>query len=148
MCWTDCADAQADLRLSCSHMAKTGFHMTWLNYELAYMKRILTKYANSASEQSHQRIRCSHIQFKELDEASDKEPHLWPRCACAFKWLRSLFSRDGSYEPHHNKTCFCRLRTTKAQISLRIRAFRSAPLLFAALIAYLWFLYPKFQGST
>ena len=31
-CWSDCADAQADLRLCCSHMAKTGFLMTWLNY--------------------------------------------------------------------------------------------------------------------
>ena len=28
--WSDCADAQADLRLCCSHMTKTGFLMTWL----------------------------------------------------------------------------------------------------------------------
>ena len=38
-------------------------------------------------------------------------------------------------EPHHKKTCFCHMRTTKAQISLadlRIRAVWSAPLLFAA----------------
>ena len=27
-------DAQADLRLCCSHMAKTGFLMTWLNWDL------------------------------------------------------------------------------------------------------------------
>ena len=27
---SDCADAQADLRLCCSHMAKAGFLMTWL----------------------------------------------------------------------------------------------------------------------
>ena len=26
----DCADAQVDLRLCCSQMAKTGFLMTWL----------------------------------------------------------------------------------------------------------------------
>ena len=26
------------------------------------------------------------------------------------------------YEPHHDKTCLCNMRTTKAQISLRIRA--------------------------
>ena len=26
------------------------------------------------------------------------------------------------YEPCHEKTCFCHMRTTKAQISLRIRA--------------------------
>ena len=28
--WSDCADAQADLRLCCSHMVETGFLMTWL----------------------------------------------------------------------------------------------------------------------
>ena len=28
--WSDCADAQGDLRLCCSHMAKTGFLITWL----------------------------------------------------------------------------------------------------------------------
>ena len=31
------------------------------------------------------------------------------------------------FEPRHEKTCFCPMRTTKAQISLR----GSAPLLFA-----------------
>ena len=36
------------------------------------------------------------------------------------------------YQPRHDKTCFCHIRTTKAQISLRIRAVWSAPLLFAA----------------
>ena len=34
-------------------------------------------------------------------------------------------------EPHREKTCFCFMQTTKAQISLRIRADWSAPLLFA-----------------
>ena len=29
-CWSDCADAQADLRFCCLHMAKTSFLMTWL----------------------------------------------------------------------------------------------------------------------
>ena len=28
--WSDCTDVQADLRLCCSHMAQTGFLMTWL----------------------------------------------------------------------------------------------------------------------
>ena len=36
------------------------------------------------------------------------------------------------YEPCHQKTCFCHMRTTKVQISLRIREVWSAPLLFAA----------------
>ena len=46
---------------------------------------------------------------------------------------RSRPTRKGfSYEPHHEKTCLCPLRTTKVQISLPIRAVWSAPLLFAA----------------
>ena len=36
------------------------------------------------------------------------------------------------FEPRHEKTCFCHVRITKAQISLRIQAFLSVPLLFAA----------------
>ena len=36
------------------------------------------------------------------------------------------------YEPRHEKPCFSYMRITKAQISLRIRAVWSAPLLFAA----------------
>ena len=35
------------------------------------------------------------------------------------------------FEPHHEKTCLCHMRTTKAQIKLRIRPVWSAPLLFA-----------------
>ena len=35
-------------------------------------------------------------------------------------------------EPHHAKTCLCHMRTTIAQISLRIRAIWPTPLLFAA----------------
>ena len=35
-------------------------------------------------------------------------------------------------EPRHEKACFSHIRTTKAQISLRIRAVWSEPLLFAA----------------
>ena len=41
------------------------------------------------------------------------------------------------------------MRTTKAQISLRIRAVWSAHLLFAAKTEwYLLFIYPKFQDSS
>ena len=36
-----------------------------------------------------------------------------------------------SYEPRHEKTCFCHMRTTKMQISLRFHTVWSAPLLFA-----------------
>ena len=33
-CWSDYADAQTDLHLCCSHMAKTGFLMMWLIQQL------------------------------------------------------------------------------------------------------------------
>ena len=36
------------------------------------------------------------------------------------------------FESRHEKTCFSHMRTTKVQISLRIHAVWSAPLLFAA----------------
>ena len=39
---------------------------------------------------------------------------------------------SGIDEPHHEKTQFCHMLTTKAQISLRIYVVWSAPLLFAA----------------
>ena len=45
----------------------------------------------------------------------------------------SFEKRQRSNEPRHEKTCLCHVRTTKAQISLRIRAVWSAPLLFAYL---------------
>ena len=38
------------------------------------------------------------------------------------------------FEPRHEKTCLCHMRTTKAQFSLRIRAVWSTPLMFAAWI--------------
>ena len=37
-----------------------------------------------------------------------------------------------TFKPHHEKTCLCHMRTTKAQISLRICAVWSAPLFFTA----------------
>ena len=39
-----------------------------------------------------------------------------------------------SFEPRHEKTCFSHMQTTKVQISLRIHAVWSAPLLFATQI--------------
>ena len=34
-----------------------------------------------------------------------------------------FYGSQSLYEPCHDKTCFCHVRTTKAQISLRICAF-------------------------
>ena len=43
-------------------------------------------------------------------------------------------------EPRHEKTCLCHTRTTKVQISLRILAVWSTPLLFAAwIVQYLYY---------
>ena len=47
------------------------------------------------------------------------------RTGCGYKSFSTVFER------RHEKTCFCHMRTTKAQINLRIRAVWSAPLLFA-----------------
>ena len=43
-----------------------------------------------------------------------------------------VISQQPINEPHHEKTCFCHMRTTKAHISLCIRTVWSAPLLFTA----------------
>ena len=49
-------------------------------------------------------------------------------------WDVQLCKRSKSliFEPHHDQTCLCHMRTTKAQISLRICAVWSVPLLFTA----------------
>ena len=41
-------------------------------------------------------------------------------------------SEKKTNEPRHEKTCVSHVQTTKVQISLRIRAVWSAPLLFTA----------------
>ena len=53
-----------------------------------------------------------------------------------FSTISQLLHTDSSStnEPRHEKTCFCHMRTTKAQISLRIRAVWSPPGLFTALV--------------
>ena len=41
---------------------------------------------------------------------------------CQFTYMYVSFIFMYRIEPHHEKTCLCHMRTTKAQISLRIRA--------------------------
>ena len=57
---------------------------------------------------------------------------LFAICVCIF--LDTLL-----YEPYHEKTCLCHMRTTKVQISLRISAVWSAPLLLTPW--KVWYLY-------
>ena len=49
-----------------------------------------------------------------------------------FNQIGTMEGWSFTYEPRHEKTCLCHMRTTKVQISLRIHAVWSAPLLFAA----------------
>ena len=61
--------------------------------------------------------------------------------------IPSAFSDSLSYEPRHEKTYLCYMRTTKAQISLRIRAVRSAPFRCLDSVVPL-VLYTEFQASS
>ena len=62
---------------------------------------------------------------------SENEPeiYMYKKSQCFFFsfWLTIII-----IEPHHEKTCFWHMRTTKMQISLRIRAVWSALVLFPA----------------
>ena len=62
--------------------------------ESAHVKKIIITYANS--------------------EGSGEPAHLHN--------LARALPVASIYEPHHEKTCLCHMQTTKAQISLRIRA--------------------------
>ena len=67
-------------------------------------------------------------------------------CTVPVPIIPALIISGLTYEPCHDKTCFCHMRTTKAQISLHIRAVWSAPLLFTAwIVEYLYLPQPKFQ---
>ena len=47
-------------------------------------------------------------------------------CKTLFIWAAQVNKVLIRYEPCHDKTCFCHMQTTKAQISLHIRALISA----------------------
>ena len=66
----------------------------------------------------------------------DNFTSLWYVCAGndTYYVTRTLGQLILIHEPRREKTCLCHMRTTKAQISLRIRVVWSAPLLFAAWI--------------
>ena len=50
----------------------------------------------------------------------------------AVEYSHLVSSQVWIFQPHHEKTCLCHIRTTKTQSSLRIRAIWSASLLFTA----------------
>ena len=82
----------------------------------------------------HKWYRSSHIQME--------SEQIYFQQILGTKWL-PLWQIDSFFYyyyylsetgPRHKKTCFCHTSTTKAQISLRIHAVWSAPLLFEAWI--------------
>ena len=80
------SDAQADLRLCCSHRAKTGFLMTrFISRRHPYVmhKSCLTR----LHKMSCQRLRCLLKKYRELDQSLDKEPEIWPH------WISGWLSR-------------------------------------------------------
>ena len=52
-----------------------------------------------APTQSHQSHRCSHTQYRELEEASDKEPHLRPSWVAVHACLKE-------HKPHDTEVSF------------------------------------------
>ena len=86
-----------------------------------------------------QRKRCRIEQFVSTAEGCEAETF----------WNKSEICECFQYVLRHEKTCLCHIWTTNAQISLRIRAVWSAPLLFTAwIISYLYLLNPEFQNSV
>ena len=103
--WSDWADAQADLSLRWMHSHFVCFVMLWLKWFFECWIQV----SSFSSVLKH---------FKEIEKYS----------------FSKILHSGTRFEPRHEKTCFCHMRTTKAQISMHIRAVWSAPLLFAAWI--------------
>ena len=104
--WSDWADAQADLSLRWAHMSFCRFcheaaHLSLIMFhnltiELAHSKTYKITFGFSkdsdqpafprslarASAQSYQSHCCLLTQYRELEEASDKEPEIWSQWMC------------------------------------------------------------------
>ena len=118
--WSDWADAQADLNLCWAHRSFCWFcrELAQINnrplcrpqWSLILVQTCLGKQCRPRS------VSGSLIRVYTVGHFD-----------CLF-WTQYIIE----IEPHHEKTCSFHMRTTKAQISLRIRAVWSAPLLFTA----------------
>ena len=109
---------------------------TWvLNYTLSAQRRLWSDWADVQADLS---LRWAHSHFvgffmswlilrARATSGLSCYCNLWTQTLVNQIIFRLLFW----YEPPHEKTCFCHMRTTKVQISLRSRAVWSAPLLFA-----------------
>ena len=72
--WSDCADAQADLCLCCSHVHKTGFLMTWLNCVQKMQKEC------NQCEPRHEKTCFSHMRTTKVQitcASTQSDQHLY-----------------------------------------------------------------------
>ena len=80
---------------------------------------------------------------------TDKPGNCYIACNIGSSKDTNALARSIILSSFMRKPGFCHMRTTKPQISLRIRAVWSAPLLSAAyIVLYLYLLTPKFQDSS
>ena len=142
------AAEQAGLSLNWSQTPKTGFLVTWLIYTVctnsvgskknAIMYRLALAFDFHWGDRYHFRmdqlklcIVDFHISNINMIWALPRENLLLPYVNNkGTVWSASLLFAAYIvwYEPCQEKTCLCHMRTTKAQISLRIRAVWSVPL--------------------
>ena len=142
-CWSDCPDTQADCAFVARIWHKTSFLMTWLIFELHHDKTNKMTCA-PAKTQISLSIRTvwsvfavqmkawvlSYIAKSLISEDVQADLSL-RRAHMTFCWF-CCAAAHFRYEPRHEKTCLCHLRTAKVQISLCIHTVWSAPLLFVA----------------
>ena len=146
--WSDWADAQADLRLRWAHSHFVCFVMRRPTCQMAHLlsKWLTIFLVNESCSKQHHSMHLFHFtQFTDQQEISRNLSNMLNIEIQIHIWLLLKLL----YEPHYEKICFCHMRTKKVQISLRIRAVWSVPLLFAAwIVQYLFFLNSKFQHSS
>ena len=75
--WSDYADAQADLRLCCSHMAKTDFLMTWLKYDRTTQDKV--------SRKNYICFYCRH---------DEKRVSSFTKCSVLRQWILSCLKSE------------------------------------------------------
>ena len=113
--------------------SKFSFMSKCRNVIKALNMNITTKAGKIKSTDQFDSRRGQHLKMQfwaapKRPEFRSSEQPMWAFYFVDFHWT--------PFEPCHEKTCFCHMRATKAQISLRIRAVWSAPFLLAVWIVY------------
>ena len=109
-CWSDCADAQADLRLCCSHRAITGFLVTrliqrcvtWLKWALSWenlSSRFPTRLDSNWSAQLKKLNIVMKLQIQKLEilyYLCSEQQRCWSDCTFVGRiWHKQVFSWPG-----------------------------------------------------